>query len=108
MNNLYEYQKNAIWIKEYPIRYAGTTFNARMTIVRLTNGDLIIHSPCEIDELTKAFINKLGNVAFIIAPGNFHYLYVSSAQDAFPDAETLIYPGIETKETATLPRVAGC
>ncbi|MBC3764696.1 DUF4336 domain-containing protein [Neptunicella marina] len=97
MNDLYKYQKNAIWIKEYPIRYAGTKFNSRMTIVRLTNSNLMIHSPCDIDEPTKASINKLGKVEFIIAPSNFHYFYISSAQEAFPDAETLICPGVEIK-----------
>ena len=98
MKNLYEYQKDAIWIKEYPVHYAGTRFNSRMTIVRLLNGNLFIHSPCEIDEPTKTAIEKLGAVEFIVAPGSFHYLYVDSAQRAFPEAETFICPGIERKD----------
>jgi len=53
MKELYEYRKNMIWVKEYPIHYAGTDFNSRMTIIRLSNGNLFIHSPCKIDEKTK-------------------------------------------------------
>ena len=97
MKDLVEYTNNLIWIKEYPIHYAGTEFNSRMTIVRLANGDLFIHSPCEIDEHTQAEIERLGKVAFIVAPGSYHYFYISSAQKAFPEAETFICPGIERK-----------
>ncbi len=97
MKALYEYQKNKIWIKEYPIHYAGTRFNSRMTLVRLSNGNLLIHSPCEIDQQTKVTIETLGKVEFIVAPGSYHHLYISSAQRAFPEAETFICPGIETK-----------
>lgn len=97
MSDLFEYQKDRIWLKEYPIEYAGTKFNARMTIVRLSNGNLFIHSPCEIDESAKSKINELGKVEYIVAPGYFHYFYVGSAQQAFPLAETFICPGIEKK-----------
>jgi len=97
MKDLYEYQKDVIWLQEYPIRYAGTRFNARMTIVRLTDGGLFVHSPCEIDAHTKGAIEGLGEVKLIVAPGSYHHLYVPSAQEAFPDAETFICPGIERK-----------
>lgn len=97
MKDLFEYRADTIWIKEYPIHYAGTDFNARMTVVRLSNGKLFIHSPCEIDGTTKAAIENLGQVEFIVAPGSYHYLHVESVQRAFPDAETFICPGIERK-----------
>jgi len=97
MKELYEYQKNTIWIKEYPIHYAGAHFNSRMTIIRLSNGNLFIHSPCEIDQQTKMEIERLGAVEFIVAPGSYHYLHVCSAQQAFPEAETFICPGVERK-----------
>lgn len=97
IHSLYEFRKNLIWIKEYPIRYAGTTFNARMTIVNLFNKKLLIHSPCEIDAKLKAEIEALGSVAYIVAPGNYHYFFVTSAQTAFPNAEVLLCPGVEAK-----------
>jgi len=97
MKELHEYRSNMIWIKEYPIHYAGTDFNSRMTIIRLSNGNLFIHSPCEIDEQAKIEIERLGTVEFIVAPGSYHYLHVASAQQAFPEAETFICPGIERK-----------
>lgn len=98
MKELYEYQQDRIWLQEYPVRYAGARFNSRMTVIRLLSGELFIHSPCDMDERTKRSINRLGQVAFIVAPGTYHYLHVASAQKAFPEAETIICPGIERKQ----------
>ena len=95
---LFEYRKDTIWISEYPIRYAGGRFNARMTIVRLRSGNLLIHSPCAISDDIRDAINRLGRVESIVAPGSYHHFHVASAQEAFPDAETFICPGIERKQ----------
>lgn len=95
---LTEFVAGQIWLQEYPIHYAGCDFTARMTIVRLANGKLFIHSPCEIDESIQAAIEKLGTVEFIVAPGSYHYFFIRSAQTAFPNAETFICPGIERKQ----------
>lgn len=95
---LTEFIENTIWIQEYPISYAGCHLTARMTVVRLASGHLLLHSPCEIDGTCKAAINKLGTVDFIVAPGSYHYFYVDSARAAFPDAEVFICPGIERKQ----------
>ena len=56
-----------------------------------------LHLPCEIDDSTKEAISALGEVAYIVAPGSYHYFHIPSAQAAFPDAETYICPGIERK-----------
>lgn len=94
---LSEYVPGQIWLKEYPIHYAGCDFNARMTVLRLADSRLMLHSPCEIDSETKRAVLSLGEVAFIVAPGSYHYFHVASAQAAFPEAETYICPGIERK-----------
>ena len=87
---LYEQIPGQLWLKEYPVHYAGCDFNSRMTLIKLSDGSLVLHSPCDIDHLLKAEITALGHVGFIVAPGSYHYLYVPSAQLAFPDAETFI------------------
>lgn len=94
---LSEYVPGQIWLTEYPIHYAGCDFNARMTVLRLADSRLMLHSPCEIDSETKEALTSLGEVAFIVAPGSYHYFHVASAQTAFPEAETYICPGVERK-----------
>jgi len=68
-----------------------------MTVVRLSEGRLLIHSPCAIDEATRNEIEALGTPSFIVAPGTYHHLHVPSCQAAFPGAGTYICPGLETK-----------
>lgn len=96
-SNLVEYIAGQIWLSSYPVRYAGLDFCSRMSVVRLRDGSLMLHSPCEIDDEMKRSIEGLGTVAHIVAPGSYHYFHVGSAQKAFPDAQTYICPGIERK-----------
>lgn len=86
-----------VWLKEYPIHFAGCDFNARMSVIRNSDAKLLLRSPCEIDSTTKDEIVALGEVTYIVAPGSYHHLHIPSAQTAFPDAETHICPGIERK-----------
>ena len=95
---LTEFVKNTIWLLEYPIRFFAMDLSARMTVVRLSNGTLLLHSPSPMDEQLRAEIDRLGPVSVIIAPGNFHHLHVITAQLAYPEAEILICPGVEQKQ----------
>src|SRR6185312_14672859 len=88
---------DALWLREYVVRLAGARFNARMTVIKLHSGEIVIHSPCAFDDALAAEVAALGPVAAIIAPGNFHWLHVRSCQQAFPDAVTHICPGIEAR-----------
>lgn len=96
--DLEEHTPGAIWIVEYPVHFSGLDFSARMTIIRLPDGRLMLHSPCDIDAETAVRIRALGTPAYIVAPGSFHYLHVASAQAAFPEAEVWICPGVERKD----------
>lgn len=93
---------DALWLREYPVRLGGAKFNARMTVIKLQRGDVLVHSPCAFDDLLTAEVSALGRVAAIIAPGNFHWLHVPSCQKAFPNAATYICPGVE-KRAKDLP-----
>jgi len=94
---LVEFIKDQIWTGDYPIKYPGIRFNARMCIVRLDDGGLMLHSPGDIDDATATAISRLGPVSHIVAPGYFHHMYIAQAQKRYPAAETYICPGIERK-----------
>jgi hypothetical protein len=94
---LVEYIPGQIWIKQYPVHYAGLDFFSLMTVICLSDGSLLLHSPCDIDDETEQSIKRIGRVAHIVAPGSYHYFHVSSAQNIFPEAQTYICPGIERK-----------
>jgi hypothetical protein len=98
MSALSSYVPGQIWLCAYPMRLAGTRFDARMTMIRLSSGDLMLHSPCNITASIAQEIAALGHVAHIVAPGNFHHMFVASAQAVFPSAKTWICPGVETRQ----------
>ena len=97
MEKLTEYVSGNIWLLEYPVRFGGMDLFGRTTIIRLENGDLIVHDPCKIDDSTKAIIDEIGIVKYIIAPGSYHHLFVADFQKKYPDAETFLCPGLERK-----------
>jgi len=97
MSHLKEYVKDQIWILEYSVRFLGMVLFARTTIIKLDNGELIVHDPCIIDDAIKNEIDSLGEVKFIIAPGSFHHLFVTDFQAEYPNAETYLCPGLERK-----------
>jgi nicotinamidase-related amidase len=41
---------NDLWVAEQPLRYLGVALTTRMTIVRLANGALVVHSPIRLIE----------------------------------------------------------
>lgn len=94
---LTEFIPGQIWLLDYPVEYAGCRFNARMSVVRLANGTLMLHSPCDLDDATAKAIARLGPVSCIVAPGSFHYMHVAKAQSRFPEAMTYLCPGVERK-----------
>jgi len=91
------YAANQIWLRAYPVRLAGTRFGARMTAIRLSSGQVMLHSPCDITEAMAEEIRAIGSVAHLVAPGNFHTAHLARAQAAFPQARTWICPGIERR-----------
>ncbi len=69
----------------------------RMTVVRLVNGDLWIHSPVKMDQTLVTEIKALGEVKHIIAPNLFHNLFVEEAKKHFPGAQLYAAPGLEDR-----------
>src|SRR5487761_2032074 len=94
---LTSYVVDQIWLCTYAVRLAATRFEARMTTIRLASGELMLHSPCDITPTVAKEISALGQVAHIVAPGNFHHMYTAAAKAAFPRAKTWICPGVERR-----------
>ena len=86
-----------VWSVHRPLRFFGVQLGTRMTVVRLLDGTLLLHSPIEIDDALMAELDALGPVGHIIAPSLFHHLYVGEAASRYPDARVLGAPGLLRK-----------
>ena len=66
---------DSVWTFSRPFLRSGLfKFGGRATAVRFTNGDIFLVSPTEPDDTTKATLDKLGNVKYIVAPDDEVYL----------------------------------
>ena len=91
---------DGVWIVDGPpigFGFLGmkVPFPTRMTIVRLANGGLWVHSPTELPPLLKSQVDALGPVSFLIAPNRIHYWWVEEWAAAYPDAMTYAAPGVQ-------------
>jgi len=57
-----------------------------MTVIRLTNGGLVVHSPTRLDLASRQEFQKLGPIVAIVAPSWWHDLYLREYLSAYPDA----------------------
>lgn len=96
MTSLREIVPGQIWVKEWPIEFAGVRVLTRMTVLRCKGG-VFLHSPVEIDDATRMAIEQIGPVRAIIAPSTTHHVFVPNAQRAFPDAPLYGIEGLEKK-----------
>ena len=77
-----------IWTVDGPeVVFAGAAMHTRMTVVRLHDGRLWVHSPITFSETVRSFVDELGGaVAALVAPNRFHYLFIDQWREAFPEA----------------------
>ena len=83
-----------LWAVQRPQRFNGVEVGTRMTVARLEDGGLWLHSPVQLDlELRKA-LDELGPVRCVVAPNRYHHLAVGGACTAYPQAKAFAAPGL--------------
>jgi len=75
-------------------------FTTRMTVVRLSSGDLFLHSPVKFDCNLSQELERLGTVRHLISPNQFHYAHIGEWANAFPEAVAWASPGVRQRAQA--------
>ena len=86
-----------LWSATHHFSVSGLPLTSRMTVVRLSDGGLWLHSPVPIDAALQAELKELGEVRFIVAPNKMHYLFAGACAALYPQAQLLGAPGLRTK-----------
>ncbi len=63
---------HGIWLADRPQRFHGLEVGTRMTVIRLADGSLLLHSPVELDFELRCEIDRLGRVRLAVAPNRVH------------------------------------
>ncbi|MCH8130974.1 MAG: DUF4336 domain-containing protein [Myxococcales bacterium] len=86
-----------IWVFDRPLSVIGLKIGTRMTVIRLEDGSLFLHSPVEIDKETRAELEELGTVRYVVAPNKFHHLFIGAYRAVYPEARLIAAPGLPEK-----------
>lgn len=89
-----------LWVAEQPLRYFGLSIGTRMTVIRLTNHELVVISPIQLNPALTEALQALGDVTHIIAPNLYHYLFAAEFKAAYPAATFWATAGLGAKKPA--------
>jgi hypothetical protein len=87
-----------LWIVDSgPLSAYGLALPLRMTVVRLSSGDLWLHSPTRFDGELKREMEKIGPIRHLVAPDIAHWMHLQDWQRACPEATTWAAPGLRDR-----------
>jgi hypothetical protein len=82
----------------YPgLSFFSIPFPTRMTVVRLSNGTLWLHSPTAYDEQLAVKLKEMGDIAHLVSPNAIHYAHMQAWKDRFPNAVSWASPGVRRR-----------
>ena len=94
-----------IWIADGPVlRWKGFPFPTRMTVVRLEDGALWLHSPIAPEDDLVAEIERLGRIGHLVSPNKIHHVSIGAWAHRFPSALTWASPGVRARSTVRFDR----
>lgn len=87
-----------VWIVDGgPIGAMGVPLPIRMTVLRLDDGDLLLHSPIRHDDRLRRALERLGRIRHLVAPNSAHWMFLPDWQQHCPDALTWAAPGLRER-----------
>ena len=94
---LHELVPNSIWYAQQSLHFGPIKIQTRMTVIRLRDGALWVHSPIEPTPSLLAELSSLGEVRYVLAPNRTHHLFFRRFLKSFPQARGFVAPGLAEK-----------
>lgn len=88
-----------VWIVDGPVIdmtyvIGSLPFTTRMTVVRLADGGLWLHSPTPLTPELAAAIDALGPVRALVAPNKIHFWWLPEWRERYPEARVTAAPRV--------------
>jgi Domain of unknown function (DUF4336) len=90
---------DAVWHAQHPLKFGPIAITTRMTVLRLRDGSLWVHSPIPLTDALREQLEEVGNVRYVVAPNKSHHLFFRDFVSAFPAAQGFIAVGLELKRS---------
>ena len=86
-----------IWVHEDTMRLGAIPLRLRMTVIKLSDSSLWIHSPTALTPQLKNEVEQIGKVKYIVGASNGHNLWLQEWQLSFPKATLYVSGKIPQK-----------
>ena len=90
-----------LWLLHYKLPILGEYLGRNVTVIRLSSGDLVIHSTAPFPAEDVAAISAVGTPAFLVEAITLHDTFAKEGRAAFPDVPYLAPAGFS--ETVGFP-----
>jgi hypothetical protein len=77
---------DGVWLCTQPVQHLGLRLTATMTVLRLGDGGLLVHSPVAMSRERRNAVEALGRVAHLHAPNLYHHSWIGEWAAAYPSA----------------------
>ena len=89
---------DGVWIVDSVLPgIAGRVFAVRMTVLRLADGGLLLHSPTRFSYRLRLELEGLGPIRHLVAPSFAHWIFLEDWQRVCPQATTWAAPGLRAR-----------
>ena len=68
-----------------------------MTVIRLGDGSLFVHSPIPLTKQLQGRLEVLGPVRYVVSPNKFHHLFMGDYRRVYPNVRLYASPGLVKK-----------
>jgi hypothetical protein len=88
-----------VWIVDSgPLKAMGfVPLPVRMTVVKLADGSLLLHSPTRFTADLHHRLGAIGPIRHLVAPNSAHWMFLAAWQEHEPDATTWAAPGLRDR-----------
>ena len=84
-------------------KLAKNPIGRRMTVIRLKNNELALHSPVFLEGKIKSSLDELGQVAYILVPNEWHTLDTKKVHDQYPESKIMVPFGLRDRLAIKFP-----
>jgi hypothetical protein len=88
---------DGVWVASAPVRILGTKLTSTMTILRLGDGSLLVHSPIALTPERRTALEALGTVSHFYSPNLFHHVHIGDWAKAYPSTRVHAPKGLAKK-----------
>lgn len=86
-----------VWVAEAPLRFV-VEMGRRMTVIRVCEDELLIHSPADLTAVLRRELDVLGEVRFVLPASSVHgHLSMGDYAAAYPRAELFAAPRLSER-----------